>query len=140
MTPGRANLRQRLRQAAVVHHLPGRLRLSIPALEKLSPEWRRFAPDVIGIIKLKSGIDTIEISSATGGVLIGYNPDILDKEDIMRWFKTLAIWFYSGYKAAPFRSMGQFESFLKKMRLRVRQLSDAKHRKHKVYRNAVQNT
>ncbi len=106
------------KQVTVVHHLPGRLRLHIPLLERLSSEWRCYQSDLIDIIKLKEGLVDIELSIISGRVLIHYNPEITNKSEILQWFKELAMTLCDGYASEPFQSKGQILPFLKKMHAR----------------------
>lgn len=103
-------------QVKVVHHLPGRLRLYVPLLERLSSEWRRYQSNIIDIVELKEGIVDIEMSIVSGRVLIMYDPERTSKSQILEWFKDLALMLYEGYADAPFESKRQILPFLKKMR------------------------
>lgn len=117
-----AAVMKHFKQVTVVHHLPGRLRLYVPLLERLSSEWRRYQSDLIDIIKLKEGIVDIELSIVSGRVLIIYDPDRMSKTQILEWFKDLALMLYAGYASAPFESKRQILPFLKKIRAQSRNL------------------
>lgn len=114
-----SNIQRHWMTSKVVHHLPGRLRLYVPALEKLSFEWSRYTSDLIRIIKLKEGIDDVELCIATGRVLVWYNPDLTHQGEILSWLKQLTLWLYSDYADEPFFSKRQVVPFLKKMHARV---------------------
>lgn len=115
------------KQVKVVHHIPGRLRLHIPLLERPSPEWLMYQADLIEIVKLKKGIDHIEMSLISGRVLINYDPDHTSKSQILLWFQDLALTIYAGYAGEPFQSKRQIRPFLKKMRARSLRLLQEKH-------------
>jgi hypothetical protein len=111
-----AKIMLHFRQVRTVHHLPGRLRLHIPLLERLSPEWHRYQSELIALIKLKEGLLDIDVSFTSGRVLIRYDPRQTSKPDIMQWFKGVALMLYVGYLEAPFESKQQIAPFLKKRR------------------------
>lgn len=111
-----AKIMMHFRQVKTVHHLPGRLRLHIPLLEKLSPEWRRYQSDLLAILKLKEGLLDIDVSFTSGRVLICYDPCKTSKIEILQWLKRVALMLYAGYVDAPFESKQQIAPFLKKRR------------------------
>jgi hypothetical protein len=116
------------KEVKVVHHLPGRLRLHISLLERLSYEWCRYQADLIEIIKLKRGIVDIDMSIISGRVLIYYEPEHTSKSQILRWFKVLALTLYEGYAVEPFQSKRHIPTFLEKMRAQaLRLLQDEPH-------------
>ena len=83
--------RQFISAYRVVHRLPGRIRIRIPMLEKLSDEWRSFIKPSVEIIKLKSGIISAEIQPDTGSLLIRYDSDQIDEAQILNWLEKLAV-------------------------------------------------
>jgi hypothetical protein len=115
------------KQVKVVHHLPGRLRLHIPLLERLSSEWRCYQSDLVEIIKLNKGIVDIEMSIISGRVLIYYHPDRTSKSQILQWVKDLALTLCEGYASEPFQSKQQILPFLKKMRAQSLRLLQEEH-------------
>ncbi len=110
------------RSIEVVHHLPGRLRLYIPLLEGLPPNWLKYQSDLIEIIKLREGIVDIELSIISGRALICYDPAKTNQTQVLQWLRTLALMFYGVYLDAPFESKQQFAPFLKKMFSKSRHL------------------
>ncbi len=115
-----AKVQKHLNQIKVVHHLPGRLRLHIPMLEKLPPEWLRYKPDLIEIIKRKQGLIAIDFSIATGRVLIHYDADQIAQSQILQWFRRVTMMLWEGYTDAPFDSKQEIAPFLKRMRSQSR--------------------
>lgn len=67
----------------VVHSIPGRLRLSIPGLNKIPNEFRNFEPKVTELIKLAGGIEEVNYSYITSKILFKYNPKLLSEEKIL---------------------------------------------------------
>ncbi len=73
----------------VVHQLPGRIRLWAPALERLPAEWEHHVPGVVDIVKHGEGIADVQITLATGRVLVLYDPERTDVRQIEQWIKYL---------------------------------------------------
>jgi hypothetical protein len=115
-----ATVKAYFNQVRVVHHLPGRLRIHIPLLERLSPGWQRYKPDLIEIIKRKPGFVDIDFSIITGRVLIRYEPHQITQTQILQWFRRVALMLCEGYADAPFHSQRQIAPFLKRMRAQSR--------------------
>ena len=120
-----ATVMKHFRQVKVVHHLPGRLRLHIPLLERLAPDWRPYQSHLIDIIKNKEGLVDIELSIVTGRVLVRYDPRRINQTQILQWFRKVALVLCAGYIDAPFESKQQIVPFLKKMRIQARHLASA---------------
>lgn len=107
-------------QVKVVHRLPGRLRLSVPLLERIPTEWLRYKADLITIIKRKQGIDELDFSIITGRLLIHYDPQQITQTQILQWMRQVAMMLCEGYAEAPFNSKWQVAPFLKRMRSQSR--------------------
>ncbi|HTU02040.1 MAG TPA: hypothetical protein VMG58_09500 [Candidatus Sulfotelmatobacter sp.] len=74
---------------AVVHRLPGRLRLRIPALTRLENGKRERAivwRDMLGSLP---DIDVTEVNLTTGSVLIRYDPAQLDEADVVGYLNAV---------------------------------------------------
>jgi len=88
----------------VVHRLPGRLRLRIPALKKLA---RGSHPDGFSWRDLRVGpnrIHEIAVNLATGSVLIQYSQDEFAEAELLRFVEALnrlAIRHWSQFKTVP---------------------------------------
>lgn len=88
----------------VVHRLPGRLRLRIPALKRLAPgpnpagfSWRdlRIGPN---------RIQEIAVNLTTGSVLIHYSEDEMTEAELLRFLQAvnrLALRHWSQFRAVP---------------------------------------
>jgi len=62
-----------------LHHVPGRLRLRIPQLKHRPYRIKRIRE----ALKNHAGIDRIEHKSATGSVVVHYDPDVMDDTRIL---------------------------------------------------------
>lgn len=120
LTAYRGTARAIMNQARVVHQLPGRLRLHIPVLERLSPDWLRYQSDLIEIIKRRPGFRAIDFSIVSGRVLVCYDPDQITPDQVLQWFRRVALMCCEGYAEAPFQSQHKIAPFLKRMRAQSR--------------------
>ena len=67
----------------IVHRLPGRLRLHIPALKHVDPtqrDWALLWRDVLGGL---AGFQSVEVNLVTANVLIHYDPDQLPERELI---------------------------------------------------------
>jgi hypothetical protein len=67
----------RLLRAEVVHRLPGRLRLRIPALRMVNGAQEDWAFLWRGLPEDVDGIEEVEVNLTSGSVLISYRPEQL---------------------------------------------------------------
>jgi hypothetical protein len=73
----------------VVHRLPGRLRLSCPALMQLDEtnrDWALVWRDLLGGV---AEIESVDVSLTTGSVLIRYDPDRLAEAELIAFLGAL---------------------------------------------------
>ena len=73
----------------VVHSIPGRIRLFIPALDKFPEHMKKYQEHITAILKLKEGIKKIEYSYITSKVLIEYDKEKLNEKDIVNWLNKI---------------------------------------------------
>ena len=66
-----------------VHHTPGRLRVKIP-LVKGNQER---AKEVREILKELDGVNFIEINTVTGSVVVKYDRNVLNADDLLNYYK-----------------------------------------------------
>ena len=116
----RIAVNQLFNQVKVVHRLPGRLRLSVPLLERVPSEWLRYKSDLTKIIKRRQGIEDLELSIVTGRVLIHYDPQQITPTRVLQWMRRVATMLSKGYAEAPFSAQQQIAPFLKRMRSQSR--------------------
>ena len=75
------------------HRIPGRVRLYIPALEKLPKDWHSLANIVQDLIILKRGIKNASIAPLSGTVVLHYSPDSICEIDVLNWLEFVAMRF-----------------------------------------------
>ena len=100
----------------VVHRLPGRIRIHIPAMEKAPPAYRQLAGDVVGLVGLKKGIQDVRIEPISGTVLIGYDPDEIHESGIIDWMEMLVNMFIDMNAFSKGLSVDEFAPLLDRMK------------------------
>ena len=103
----------------VVHNLPGRLRLHIPVLERLSSRWHRYSLPVAELINIKQGIQNTNIQPATGSVLITYDADMLGQKDVFNWLESIATIVKNNVRNYTSLSEHNFESLLNRVKIQL---------------------
>ena len=69
----------------VVHSIPGRLRLSVPGLNKVPEHMKKYDKYTTSVIKMHKGIDDISYSYITGKILVMYDANITNEKNIVNW-------------------------------------------------------
>lgn len=83
------NIYSKFVKIKVLHSIAGRLRISVPYLTKTPKEFRFLDAGVKNLIKLKDGIEDIDISYITGNVLITYDKEKLNEKIIIEWLEKI---------------------------------------------------
>ena len=103
----------------IVHSLPGRVRIHIPALERVSSRWHRYIAPVSELVNLKRGIRNTNIQPATGNVLITYDADLLGEKDIFKWLEIMVKIIMSNLREYSTFSEDNLESLLNRIRTQL---------------------
>jgi hypothetical protein len=69
----------------VVHRLPGRLRIHIPALKNVSPDFHEIATALLRDFHFPKGVDDASVNYVTGNILVEYNRDYMPEAEILKW-------------------------------------------------------
>ncbi len=77
------------RNISVIHSLPGRLRVHIPLTRKIPEEYSAFISLMKAILSIPDEINSIEISSLSGSVLILYDKDRSSEKKIMTFIDSV---------------------------------------------------
>ena len=77
----------------IVHRLPGRIRIHIPALKKLPEKWWIYRKPSIELIRMKKGIEKAEVQPVSGSLLIEYDPELIDEAGVLEWLEVLVVRF-----------------------------------------------
>ena len=67
----------------IVHRLPGRLRVHIPALAKIPDAWQTEGDGFADLFNTVSGVESITPSYVTGNLLIHFDPKCIDEKQIL---------------------------------------------------------
>lgn len=73
----------------IVHQLPGRLRVHIPALLHISSFQKEFEELLTRLLLLPKGIKKAKVQCLTGNVLIEYEDQVLSEKEILRWIRQI---------------------------------------------------
>lgn len=73
----------------VVHSIPGRLRVSVPGMNKIPSELQKYEDSIITLIKLLDGIESVEFSYITSKILFKYDKTKLDEKKVLKWINII---------------------------------------------------
>jgi len=74
----------------IKHRIPGRVRLYVPALEKLPKEWHSLANIVQDLIILKRGVKNASIGPLSGTIVLHYSPESISERGVLNWVESIA--------------------------------------------------
>ena len=74
----------------VVHRLPGRLRIHIPLLQKITKDQQHVLPLVASLVTVPEGIDNAEACAVSGNLLIGYDLTRVSEAEVLGYFRSLS--------------------------------------------------
>jgi hypothetical protein len=75
----------------VVHRLPGRLRVHIPALRQVTSDFQNIVDVVVTKFSYPSGIEKVSINYITGNLLIHYNQNTIQESSVLVWLSELSM-------------------------------------------------
>jgi len=84
-----ADLRAWALRPTVVHRLPGRIRLRIPALARLQDGQRERAVVWRDLLGSLPDLDVTEVNLTTGSVLLNYDPAQLGEPDVLAYLNAV---------------------------------------------------
>lgn len=73
----------------VVHSIPGRIRLKIPFLDKVPPNYRLYDNYILEALKILHGIENLSINYVLGTAVITYNTDELYEKKVLAWINEI---------------------------------------------------
>ena len=69
----------------VIHRLPGRLRVHVPALRRVAVAFRELVDSLLVGFALPEGLHSVEVSYATGNLLIRYGCERIGEKEVLDW-------------------------------------------------------
>jgi hypothetical protein len=73
----------------VVDRSPGALRVHIPALRQVTPQWRPLTDQVIRLLRIPSGIEAVEPQDKTGNLLFSYDTNVTTEQQVVAYLQGL---------------------------------------------------
>ena len=73
----------------IVHRLPGRLRLRVPALKQIDQAQREWAFVWRDLLGSTAEIESVEVNLTTGSVLIRYDPNQLTESELLAFLRAV---------------------------------------------------
>ena len=74
----------------VVHRLPGRVRIHIPALRQISADFQKIVNVLLTKFSFPVGISEVTVNFITGNILIHYDENIIRENSVMDWLNDLS--------------------------------------------------
>lgn len=87
-----------------VHQVPGRLRVKIPSLKSNAEK----AEQIKGLLEEWNGVQTASVNPVTGSVVVLYDRDALDSEEILEALENHGYLDTSGVVSSQDRDSGSF--------------------------------
>jgi hypothetical protein len=75
----------------VVHRLPGRVRVHIPALRQVTLAFQTIVDVLVTKFSLPTGIENVKINYITGNLLILYDHKCIQEKDVLSWLSDLSL-------------------------------------------------
>jgi hypothetical protein len=114
-----SSLQNLLPHYRIVHRLPGRVRIHIPHLAAVPSNWRSYVEPVAEVIEIKMGIKKVNIQPISGRLLITYDPDMIQENDIVKWLALLVKIFLNLLRTSDRFSEKEFIPLLNRMRIQL---------------------
>ena len=74
----------------VVHKIPGRIRVHIPALRHVTTEFQSVVDVLVSKFSYPVGILKVTTNYITGNLLILYDKDVIQESDVLVWLSDLS--------------------------------------------------
>ena len=79
----------------VIHRVPGRLRVSVPAIRRVPSQFNGMVNRLIDKVRLPNGVKTVDLNFISGNVLIHYHVNQTEEVDVMGWLNDLYVFLLS---------------------------------------------
>jgi len=74
----------------VVHRLPGRVRVHIPALRQISADFQKIVDVMLTKYSFPVGINDVSINFISGNLLVHYDENIIQEKSVLDWLNDLS--------------------------------------------------
>lgn len=78
-----------LMKIKVSHSLPGRIRLKVSSLKMVPEEYKIYEKFIGEALKKLKGIQTVDVNSVTGSILITYDTETLYEKKLLSWMDVI---------------------------------------------------
>ncbi len=75
----------------VIHRVPGRLRVSVPAIRHIPAQFNGMSNRLMDKVRFADGIKTVDLNFISGNLLIHYHVSQTDEAGVMRWLNDLYV-------------------------------------------------
>lgn len=79
----------------VIHRVPGRLRVSVPAIRRIPSQFNGMANRLMDKVRLPDGVKTVDLNFISGNVLIHYHVNQTEEVGVMGWLNDLYVFLLS---------------------------------------------
>ncbi|MFZ0932439.1 MAG: HMA2 domain-containing protein [Syntrophobacteraceae bacterium] len=79
----------------VIHRVPGRLRVSVPAIRRIPSQFNGIANRLIDKVRLPNGVKTVDLNFISGNILIHYHVNQTEEAGVMGWLNDLYVFLLS---------------------------------------------
>lgn len=74
----------------VVHRLPGRVRVHIPALRQISADFQKIVDVMLTKYSFPVGINDVSVNFISGNLLVHYDENIIQEKSVLDWLNDLS--------------------------------------------------
>lgn len=78
-----------LMKIKVSHSLPGRIRLKVSSLKMVPEEYKVYEKFIGEALKKLKGVQTVNVNSVTGSILITYDTETLYEKKLLSWMDVI---------------------------------------------------
>jgi hypothetical protein len=73
----------------IVDREPGRLRVAIPILSQVTPQWKPLADQVVRLLRLPNGVHSVEGEDRSGILTFNYDTQVIPETEVIIYLRGL---------------------------------------------------
>jgi len=108
----------------VVHRLPGRLRIHIPALKKVDSEFHEISETLLYKFHLPEGIEIAKVNYISGNIVVNYDISITDERNVLIWILGIKKIFESAFMHFGKMKEDKIQNSVKKLQEYINSVSN----------------